>query len=718
MLAYKGFLAEFEELEQSQKDALAKAARLFAQQIEPTLQEFYSKAAKDPEVAAILAAGPGIPALIRSQRSHWQDVLSGKLSNEFRERSQHIGAVHARAGVLPRYYVAAYAHFIETFIKAVPGSRNWQATLAAALLRVILIDMSQALTGYHRALEERTSRAEAAGLAASIEPEVDYVKRVADEMTMGLNHVTSELTAAISDVKAGVQIVEGGSAANSNATQSVAAALSQIQASNTEVGGRAGEMSKLAGQAAEKSANLGLWLDRLRTASQRISEITKLIDGIAKQTNLLALNATIEAGRAGKAGTGFAVVASEIKQLSQHSAEAAKEIAQNISGIQADLNPAIVIMDEIGALVQRVDAAAKAVTENVASGIGALDALGGAADDAARGAAEQRGAVGHFTTAVSNANRAAESLGRHTAHLGSMFEGMAKRISISVANIADIEDRVPPSIPVRIPLSFKYAGQNLEAATITVSRTGALVAETARQPPLGTQIEFDFSGIGSLWAEVIRHQPLGTRIKFIRLSPDAAAALEDCMSAVLVDEERLKQRLAHCRDEIERAIARGIDEGKITAETMFDYHYQPIAGTNPLQVRTKYLPFLEQILPSIQEPVLKFDTQIVFCAAVDCNGYLPVHNAKYSQPQGQDPAWNFANCRNRRIFDGKTGLMAARNEQEFISQVYLRELGGGKVHILRDISTPVNVAGRHWGAVRMGTEIPQFAPLPSKSGTA
>ena len=46
----------------------------------------------------------------------------------------------------------------------------------------------------------------------------------------------------------------------------------------------------------------------------------------------------------------------------------------------------------------------------------------------------------------------------------------------------------------------------------------------------------------------------------------------------------------------------------------------------------------------------------VFCAAVDRNGYLPVHNAVFSKPQGSDPTWNNANCRNRRLFNDRTGL--------------------------------------------------------------
>jgi methyl-accepting chemotaxis protein len=82
-------------------------------------------------------------------------------------------------------------------------------------------------------------------------------------------------------------------------------------------------------------------MHRFGERAAQISQVVKLIAGIAKQTNLLALNAAIESSRAGEHGRGFSVVAQQIKELSEKSSKAAKEIAILIQQEQNDAKNAV-----------------------------------------------------------------------------------------------------------------------------------------------------------------------------------------------------------------------------------------------------------------------------------------------------------------------------------------------------------------------------------------
>ena len=148
-------------------------------------------------------------------------------------------------------------------------------------------------------------------------------------------------------------------------------------------------------------------------------------------------------------------------------------------------------------------------------------------------------------------------------------------------------------------------------------------------------------------------------------------------------------------------LEQALQQGDISAADLFSSDYSVIPGSDPRQVMARFTRLTDRLFPAVQEPALALDRRVVFCAAVDKNAYLPTHNAKFSAKPGRDPVWNAANCRNRRVFDDRVGLGAGNSTAAFLMQIYRRDMGGGKFAMMKDVSAPIFVRGRHWGGLRL-----------------
>jgi methyl-accepting chemotaxis protein len=153
--------------------------------------------------------------------------------------------------------------------------------------------------------------------------------------------------------------------------------------------------------------------------------------------------------------------------------------------------------------------------------------------------------------------------------------------------------------------------------------------------------------------------------------------------------------------QIAKLLEDAVRTGTVTVADLFDEAYKPMPGTNPAQHTTRFVDLADRLFPQVQERVLGLSDKVVYCIAVDRNGYVATHNRKYCQPQRGDVTWDTANSRYRRIFNDRTGLASARNTRPFLLQTYRRDMGGGQFIVMKEAAAPITVNGRHWGGLRL-----------------
>jgi methyl-accepting chemotaxis protein len=131
---------------------------------------------------------------------------------------------------------------------------------------------------------------------------------------------------------------------------------------------------------------------------------------------------------------------------------------------------------------------------------------------------------------------------------------------------------------------------------------------------------------------------------------------------------------------------------------VFDRRYQTIPDSNPKRYKTCYDDLCEAALQAAGDAAVDKCAGAVYALALDGNGYAPAHNSKFSKPPTGDYATDLVGTRHKRIFDDLVGLKLARSEAPSLFQTYLRDTG----ETLGDLSMPVHVGARRWGAVRVG----------------
>jgi methyl-accepting chemotaxis protein len=174
-------------------------------------------------------------------------------------------------------------------------------------------------------------------------------------------------------------------------------------------------------------------------------------------------------------------------------------------------------------------------------------------------------------------------------------------------------------------------------------------------------------------------------------------AMQESVAHFQLGQGYLEQVVARTREFRDRCQQR-LETLALQQVDVFDRNYRPVPGTDPPKYRTVYDAHCESALQALYDQLLETIDGGRFALCVDVNGYAPTHNSRYARPLTGERQTDLQQSRDKRIFSDGTGLRAARNQNAFLLQTYMRDTG----EILSDLSLPLLVQGRHWGAVRLG----------------
>lgn len=230
---------------------------------------------------------------------------------------------------------------------------------------------------------------------------------------------TGELTICISDASSAAESLKSTSSFQSTSAEDISSSVQQtgqMVQRNAEASKTVAELTGVslvnAGEGAKSVQEMVAAMHHIKSASDDIGRIIKVIDEIAFQTNLLALNAAVEAARAGEHGRGFAVVAQEVRNLASRSSKAAQETSQLVESASRRVEEGVSVASKtevaFGKIVENINSISSQTktialsSEEQAKGVEQVGAAAISLLDSSRSMDEQTQRVANFVQSVTS----------------------------------------------------------------------------------------------------------------------------------------------------------------------------------------------------------------------------------------------------------------------------------------------------------------------------
>ncbi|MBJ7220394.1 MULTISPECIES: methyl-accepting chemotaxis protein [unclassified Brenneria] len=284
-------------------------------------------------------------------------------------------------------------------------------------------------------------------------------------MVHSVRQGTDAMLHGVQEISAGNDDLSSRTEEQASALEETAASMEQLTSIVKQNADNAHQAAKLAQQTSvtarkggEITDNVVITMQHIALSSQKISDITSVIDGIAFQTNILALNAAVEAARAGEQGRGFAVVAGEVRSLAQRSAQAAKEIKGLIDESASRVLQGSELVESAGSTMSDIVRSVAQVTDIMGEIASASDEQSRGIEQVAQAVTEMDSVTQQNAALVEQASSAVRSLAEQAGMLTS---------TVSVFNLASSRDEYlindnkdKPAIAVRESSDWKTPLQN------------------------------------------------------------------------------------------------------------------------------------------------------------------------------------------------------------------------------------------------------------------